>query len=405
MALNQSPRIVTDGLIFAIDTDNAKSYKGPAITNILNQITQIGTGTAAGYSFTASTETVYIPQIGTTTVKVNSGYNNYSAVSTNCCPALFAYGSGLSVSPSTLYTYGILYKATSGYTHPNYMYRYEYTGAGAYVTEAGVHSTTNRVHLGDGWYWAWGTFTTSATTATVTTYSFYYNYGTAVDNLYVAKVFLTQGDYTKLHPRFWPDVNTSRASTSAVFDLTGRNTITASSLTYANTGSFSFNGSSNQMIFPENTDFNTQTPSIEVWVKTGATTQNGFWFEKGTVNSQYALFQEGANITWRLTTNVASLTAPTSSYMNTTQFAQVVGTYTAGDRRIYVNGKQVASDALNYTIPTNTNGCSIGVYGGFNGSRGYYYNGSIAIVRVYNRALSSNEVLQNFNALRGRFGL
>lgn len=34
-----------------------------------------------------------------------------------------------------------------------------------------------------------------------------------------------------------------------------------------------------------------------------------------------------------------------------------------------------------------------------------YFSGRIAIVRLYNRALSANEILQNYNALRGRFGL
>jgi hypothetical protein len=33
------------------------------------------------------------------------------------------------------------------------------------------------------------------------------------------------------------------------------------------------------------------------------------------------------------------------------------------------------------------------------------YKGNIAIAQVYNRALTDTEILQNFNALRGRFGL
>jgi hypothetical protein len=33
------------------------------------------------------------------------------------------------------------------------------------------------------------------------------------------------------------------------------------------------------------------------------------------------------------------------------------------------------------------------------------FNGDIAVVRVYNRALTSTEISQNFNALRGRFGI
>jgi hypothetical protein len=35
----------------------------------------------------------------------------------------------------------------------------------------------------------------------------------------------------------------------------------------------------------------------------------------------------------------------------------------------------------------------------------YYLNGNIATVQLYNRALSADEVSQNFNALRGRYGI
>ena len=38
-------------------------------------------------------------------------------------------------------------------------------------------------------------------------------------------------------------------------------------------------------------------------------------------------------------------------------------------------------------------------------SSGVYHNGKIANVKIYNRALSTTEVAQNFNALRGRFGI
>ena len=48
---------------------------------------------------------------------------------------------------------------------------------------------------------------------------------------------------------------------------------------------------------------------------------------------------------------------------------------------------------------------SIGVYGGFVGGRGYYYNGNLSICRVYNKALTAQEISTNFNALRGRYGL
>jgi len=33
------------------------------------------------------------------------------------------------------------------------------------------------------------------------------------------------------------------------------------------------------------------------------------------------------------------------------------------------------------------------------------YNGNLACISIYNRALSAEEVLHNYNALKGRFGL
>jgi len=40
---------------------------------------------------------------------------------------------------------------------------------------------------------------------------------------------------------------------------------------------------------------------------------------------------------------------------------------------------------------------------GYGGSQ--YMSGSISIIQIYNRALSASEVLQNYNATKGRFGL
>ena len=158
---------------------------------------------------------------------------------------------------------------------------------------------------------------------------------------------------------------------------------------------------------PNNTLLDTQTPSVEVWIKTNATTQLGFWFEKGTVNSQYSLFQSNGTLIWRQNVggSLIDLTITTSNFINTSSWYQVVGTFTSGRRRLYINGNLVNSDAQAGTISTNSGGMSIGAYGGFSGARGYYYNGNLAICRVYNKELTSTEVLQNYNAIKGRFGI
>jgi hypothetical protein len=383
MSTSAGPSTPVTDLIFYFDSGNTeKSWKGKPTTNLYTG-TSLSAGDQDGFgggSYLDTNLTSLSPFNAETVTarKSNSGVATWSVTA--------------NLTAGITYTYSIWCK-TIGQTTVN-LRRNE---PGTYLAESKAVSVSPGV-------WARVSFTFTVNTGKSGSQVVGINVGDANAGQPNPGIFL-YGAQLEQNSFLTPYTLNTRTDTTALLDLTGRNTITATSLTYNSSGTFSFNGSSNFVIFPENSAFNTQTPTVEVWVKTNATTQNGFWFEKGQVNTQYALFQESTSITWRHTTNVGSLTAPAASYINTSQYAQVVGTYTAGDRRLYVNGVQVAADALNYTLPTNANGCSIGVYGGFNGSRGYYYNGDIAIVKVYNRALSAAEVQQNFNSLRSRFGL
>lgn len=208
--------------------------------------------------------------------------------------------------------------------------------------------------------------------------------------------------------RSYPGSGTSWTSVASGNDIS----TLVGSPTYSslNNGFFTFNGSSSYAIIPNNTALDTQTPSVEVWIKTNSLSQNGFLFEKGTVNTQYSLFQNAGNssIYWRqYFSNLSSYNELiiSTSNINTSNWYQIVGTFTSGRRRIYINGQQIAQDSQAGTIGTSVDGMSVGVYGGFSGGRSYYYNGSISICRVYNKELSATEVLQNFNATKGRYGL
>jgi len=201
------------------------------------------------------------------------------------------------------------------------------------------------------------------------------------------------------NPRSYPSTGTTWndiISSGYNFALTNGPTYSNNNLGY-----FTFDGVNDYAVAANNTALDTQTPTVEVWVKTNATTQNGFWFEKGSVNSQYALFQEGASIQWRLGP-LGDLSTTTATFMNTSAWYQVVGTFTSGSRILYINGVQVNSNGTTGTLSTNTSGMFVGAYGT---GTGYYYNGQLSICRVYNRVLSAAEVAQNFNAIRGRYGV
>ena len=88
------------------------------------------------------------------------------------------------------------------------------------------------------------------------------------------------------------------------------------------------------------------------------------------------------------------------------QWIHLAGTYDGSSDvdgiKIYLNGIRVDDlDAITgtYTAMQNTtSNLGLGVLGGSN-----YANGKIASTQIYNRALSANEVLHNYNALKSRF--
>jgi len=185
--------------------------------------------------------------------------------------------------------------------------------------------------------------------------------------------------------------------------------LTVAAISYSNIGgAFSFNGSSAMVLIPNNTVFDTQTFTIECWFKPTSLNQQGFLFEKGTLNTQYSVYMETGNIlnfrTWSLSNQDLAIT--TTTYLSTTNWNHVCCTFGAGTKTIYVNGVQAnQATSVTGTSPTNSGGISIGVYGGYSGGRGYYFNGSISVHRNYNKSLSADEVLQNFNTDRQRFGI
>ena len=72
--------------------------------------------------------------------------------------------------------------------------------------------------------------------------------------------------------------------------------------------------------------------------------------------------------------------------------------------KIYVNGSAI-SLSFSGTIPTSTPSGADPFQIAQDYLSGTYWNGNINSFNIYNRALSAEEVLHNYNALRGRFGL
>ena len=83
-----------------------------------------------------------------------------------------------------------------------------------------------------------------------------------------------------------------------------------------------------------------------------------------------------------------------------TDWHNVAATYKSGEQKLYLDGSQIGSNTETGTITYYDQEVWVG-----RGNGGWYFNGKIPNIQFYNRALSANEVLHNYNALKGRFGL
>ena len=100
------------------------------------------------------------------------------------------------------------------------------------------------------------------------------------------------------------------------------------------------------------------------------------------------------------------------AFLNTYYYFTLVNNYSASTFNLYVNGtlySSVAGPTQEYNsglTPTagNIGICKAQVDGG--GTQNYTYLAcTVASSRIYSTALSANQVLQNYNAQKTRFGL
>jgi len=175
-----------------------------------------------------------------------------------------------------------------------------------------------------------------------------------------------------------------------------------------NGGSLVFDGSNDYVGYDVDDLFNdTQNFSIEYFIKINNTTSNLLYGHNVNGNRMYSGTYQGY---WDIGYGSTTWTSSTDGKQEVTQgWHHIAVTVSDGVCKIYVNSI-ANSRTITDTSVTYVSGqlYMIGAFNYGSGSTGSFYSGynhlnNCATFKVYNKALTASEVLQNYNATKGRF--
>ena len=199
-------------------------------------------------------------------------------------------------------------------------------------------------------------------------------------------------------------------------DLSGKdNNVTLTGATYnsSNSGAFVFDGSNDYVRKDTLLDTFTATTdpwSVECWFNTDVSPSIvecmiAINYNNGQENT-FLLGVIDVDGTCKISVYYRNVN-PLGSYGIVTvgQWHHVAATHTSGSLKVYLDGTQIASDSN--TVNRSLSDCAflIGAELDSGSSFGNYFDGKISNVKMYNKELTASEVTQNFNSLRGRYGI
>jgi len=205
-------------------------------------------------------------------------------------------------------------------------------------------------------------------------------------------------------------------SGTSVIDLTGNfNSVLTNGVgtQSINSGVFEFDGSNDYIT--TNNNFLSVTPvgssteyTLEAWIYVHTSA--------GSTTSADQIIGHNSSTGWGFQVGVSNSNprinygARSDSNFYSSEFSYNTWTHVLLSRRstnpecfTYLNGELDATSSSNLSLLSPSNG-TVNIGGGGGRVTGYF-DGLMGPIRVYNRALTAIEALQNFNAQKGRFGL
>lgn len=461
--------IVTNGLTFYYDMFNDKSFRGAPSTNFTESanadrdMTQSDafssySGQVSGGRWSVNHQDaikVYNKAGGHISSKINSGVQNYK----NTYHGIWTFEEELGYPVVTMRDIGDGSWMYAGFGLPsesntptnlgvgvgdNYVISWDQwttnTSKSANCGLYGQNTTGTQNNFHDGlsnssgtgkkyntkthtWERLWCIYTVSANRGLTATWS-QYNYGHYGGRgiTKVANWQLEVGDTPSKYiiPKTATNTQT-RSNTESIVDLsTAQRTITQNNLVYSieNTTDlqlperFSFDGTNSYLSFSPIFNPYNSSYSLEAWIKRDATGRNDGIMSDLQYNWLNFWVSSSNKLSWKHGYYSGSETRNELIGVSDigTDWTHVVVTFENGvGAKLYINGVLDNS---------NSNGNPFGLTGSrgvqfigtiYNsapsGTNGLEFDGQIAVARIYDRNISQTEILQNFNASRGNYGV
>jgi len=403
MSLGHGASIVTTGLVFYYDMDNIqKSWKGAPATNLFTE-TNLNNWTKNAITSTSSYKTPFgDPSYDIT----DNSTTQYLSISRNITVP----------NDSSSYTISCMIRKTYGGTSARLGFNTGFNTGGTTValntrfnSDTGVANSGTVIDYGDWWYWYF-TLTNNGTGNTNLYCQFYPATGVhngsdnvvGVGTATIGSLMLVNGS-TAI--RF---ADGTRSNTQALLDLTGKNTITATSLAYASNNTFSFNGTNSGIVGSANASTLgiTTDLTVSIFTKRQSSPTNVLQGQAGfgtggsvSIKNSIAFFADINSAT--PTRYIVNITPGSTIAPYEDAWVNLCFTISGTSIKTYFNGVQNSSATMDTTVrPFGSE-----VFGLANGFGYFRMQGDLPVASVYNRALTANEVAQNFNALRGRYGI
>lgn len=178
-----------------------------------------------------------------------------------------------------------------------------------------------------------------------------------------------------------------------------------------NAGSVVFDGTNDFVIINHSNSLTSTTAlTINCWVKASAFSNSySSIIGKGTSdsNEEYCLLIHNNFLYFDVGGVSGPYTQPSYAFSLNTWYniCCIHSRSTSSSMSIYVNSIAIANSVVNPSSSPNNNTAPVSIGSRFHNTVFAPFTGSIASASLYNRSLSLNEIKQNFNALRGRFGI